>query len=232
MKVLPSAVAEVAVHGPDSPAFNDALADILGQTTRELLQPAIPFSVIVENNSARSISLLGVRFDMVGPNAKPCSVVHYADTLRNPDRADFRPGTRRFVCAEPAYTELSIRGGAAANTRGQMNLENLRRMLDLRASLDCIAFDDGKFAGPDSHGAFARLARERELEGVMLAEVLAMDGEPPSTIEAVLVQALHDPDEKARRLLARKLMEALQSGGCDEVFTRAKGFQRRIALWR
>jgi hypothetical protein len=163
MKVVPSAVTGVAVHGPDSPAFNDGLAAIPGHT-RDLLQPAIPFSVIVENNSTRTITLVGVRFDMAGPGGKHYSVVHYADALRFPQHADFSPGTRRFVCAEPAYTALVVRGEipVPARTRGRMNLENLGRMLEIRASLDCIAFDDGEFGGPDSQGAFARLARERE----------------------------------------------------------------------
>jgi hypothetical protein len=233
MKVVPSAVTGVAVHGPDSPAFNDGLAAIPGHT-RDLLQPAIPFSVIVENNSIRTITLVGVRFDMAGTGGKHYSVVHYADALRFPQHADFSPGTRRFVCAEPAYTALVVRGEipVPARTRGRMNLENLGRMLEIRASLDCIAFDDGEFGGPDSQGAFARLARERELEGALLQEVLAMEGEPPGAIEALLAHALADADERARRQLARKLLEALESGGCDQVFTRAKGFERRIALWR
>jgi hypothetical protein len=232
MKVLPSSVAEVAIHGPDSPAFSDGLIAILGRAPRELLQPALPFSVIVENNSARTITLMGVRFDMLGTRAKQYSVVHYADTLRNPQKADFRPGVKRFVCAEPDYTALVIRGDVSATTRGRMNLDNLRRMLRMQASLDCIAFDDGEFRGPDSQNAFGRFAREREIEGALLAEVLAMDGGPSDAIETQLVQAVQDPAEKARRQVARKLLEALEAGGPEEVFTRARGFRRRIPLWR
>ena len=129
MQVLPSSVAEVAVHGPDSPAFTSGLLAILGRAPRELLKPALPFSVIVENNATRTITLMGVRFDMVGARAKQYSVVHYADTLRNPVKADFRPGVKRFVCAEPDYTALVVRGEASASTRGRMNLDRLRRML-------------------------------------------------------------------------------------------------------
>src|SRR5689334_9855389 len=106
MKVVPSAIDGVWLHGPDSPAFNDRLTGILDRAPRELLQPAIPFSVILENKSTRTITLAGVCFDMVGPSGKNYAVVHYADTLRHPQKADFRPGTRRFVCAEPAYTAL------------------------------------------------------------------------------------------------------------------------------
>ena len=86
-------------------------------------------------------------------------MVHYADTLRNPEKADFRPGSGRFICAEPAYTSLVIRGAEAAATRGRMNLDNLRRMLRIRASLDCIAFADGRFEGPDTQRAFSTALR-------------------------------------------------------------------------
>jgi hypothetical protein len=232
MKVLPSSVAEVAVHGPDSPAFTDGLLAILGRAPRELLKPALPYSVIVENNSTRTITLMGVRFDMLGARAKQYSVVHYADTLRNPRKADFLPGVKRFVCAEPAYTALVVRGDVSPTTRGRMNLDALRKMVKIQAALDCIAFDDGEFRGPDSQNAFGRFAREREMEGALVAELLAMEGEPSTAMEALLVRAVQDPDERARRPIARKMLEALEVGGPGEVLTRARGFRRRIALWR
>ena len=232
MKVQVSSVAEVAVHGPDSPAFSEGLLDILGRAPRELLQPALPFSVIVENKSTRTIALMGVRFDMVGARAKQYSVVHYADTLRNPQKADFRPGVKRFVCAEPDYTALVVRGDVSATTRGRMNLDNLRKMLQIRASLDCVAFEDGEFRGPDSQDAFGRYAREREIEGALLDEVLAMEGEAAKVVEAALVRAVQDQAERARRLVARKLLEALEAGGVEEVFVRTRGFRRRMPLWR
>ena len=96
MKVLPSSVAEIAIHGCDSPEFHAALPGILGRAPRELLEPALPFSVIVENKSEPAVALLGVRFDMTGPKGTQYSVVHYADTLRNPEKADFLPGQRAF----------------------------------------------------------------------------------------------------------------------------------------
>jgi hypothetical protein len=188
--------------------------------------------VIVENVSDLPIALLGVRFDMIGQKAKHYSVVHYADTLRNPEKAALRPGVKRFVCAEPAYTSLVVRGEVVADTRGRMNLDNLRRMLQICASLDCVAFADGAFHGPDSQCAFDRFAREREAEAALLAEVLAMESTPVASIEAVLFEAVQDPAERGRRTVARKLLEGLESGGRDELLFRAKSYRRRIALTR
>ncbi|MES1257361.1 MAG: hypothetical protein ABUS51_02980 [Acidobacteriota bacterium] len=232
MKVTASGVDGIILYGSDSPEFERALTLILGRAPRELLRPALPFSVIVENTSDRAVALLGVRFDMVGQKAKHYSVVHYADTLRNPEKADLRPGVKRFVCAEPAYTSLVIRGEAVASTRGRMNLDNLRRMLQIRASLDCVAFADGTFHGPDSQGAFERIARERKAESTLLAEVLAIESAPIAAIEAVLFEAVQDPAERGRRTVARKLLEGLESGGRDELVSRAKSYRCRIPLTR
>jgi hypothetical protein len=91
MKVLPSSVVGIALLSPDSPDFEPALAAILGRAPRELLRQALPYSVIVENNSDRAVSLLGVRFDMLAPKGKHYSVVHYSDTLRNPLKGDSSP---------------------------------------------------------------------------------------------------------------------------------------------
>jgi cytochrome c551/c552 len=232
MKVLPSAVAGVAILGPDSEEFEAALVGLLGRAPRELLKPALPFSVIVENLSNRGIALLGVRFDMLGPKGKHYSVVHYSDTLRNPGKGDLRPGARRFVCAEPEYTTLVLNGGSAAQTRGRMNLENLRRMLSVAACVDCVAFDDGQFVGPDSQKAFERFAGERETERDFVEEALARAGEPLVALENWLCAALQDEGERARRLVARRLLEGLDAGGAEEMAVRARGHRLRLGLWR
>ncbi len=232
MKVVPSTIAGILIHGPDSPEFSASLASILGRAPKDLLRPALPYSVIVENASDRTVSLLGVRFDLLGPKGKQYSVVHYADTLRNPSKSDIKPGSRRFVCAEPDYTALVIHGGVVANTRGQMNLDNLRKMLGAKASVDCVAFSDGEFIGPDSQGAFDRFARERESELALVGQVLEMESGPLDKIEALLVEAVQDFDHRSRRHAARKLLEALELAGRDELFERARSYPGRIALWK
>ena len=232
MKVLPSAVADIELHGPGSEGFERALVALLGRAPRNLLKPALPFSVIVENRAGRGIALLGVRFDMLGPRAKHYSVVHYSDTLRNPEKSDFAPGTSRLVCAEPEYTTLVLKGGSAAQTRGRMNLDNLRRMLSIAACLDCVAFDDGQFLGPDSQKAFERLARDRETEKALIEEALAREDETAASLEDWLGAAVQDDRARARRSVARKLLEGLDAGGPAAMAARAREHRCRIPLWR
>lgn len=232
MKTLPSPVAGILIHGPDTPSFEEALVAVLGRAPRELLSPALPYSVIVENQAERTVAFLGVRFDMVSPRAKQYSVVHYADALRNPDKAELKPGATRFVCAEPEYTSLVLRGDVAPQTRGRMNLENLRKMLQVKASVDCIALADGQFAGPDSQNAFDRLTADRVTEEALMGEMEILSKAPESALEAMLFQAVQDPDNRARRSAARKLLEAYEAGGRAEALNRARNFRFRVVLWR
>ena len=220
------------MHGPDSHEFESGLTRLLGRAPRELLKPALPFSVIVENRSGRSIALLGIRFDMLGPQSKHYSVVHYSDTLRNPEKCEFRPGALRFVCAEPEYTALVLSGGSAAQTRGRMNLDNLRRMLSVAACIDCVAFDDGYFSGPDSQKAFDRFTRDRETEKEMIEEALAREHAPVVELENWLYAAVQDEKARVRRSVARKLLEGLDAGGPAEMAAQARAHRYRVPLWR
>jgi hypothetical protein len=227
-------VERVELIQPGDAGFDAALKTILGREPDHVLTPALPYSVIVRNNDSRAIALLGIRFDLIGLKGK-YSVVHYADTLRHPEKTDFGPGVLRFVCAEPSYTDMVLRGARAVPPRGRMNLENLFTALQARASLDCVAFADGQFSGRDSLGAFERFAREREAENSFLEELAQANG----AIETMLQAAMEIPAQQARdraliarRTLARRLHDGFTAGGLNEVAARVQCHRVRIGLWR
>jgi hypothetical protein len=232
--IEPSGIESVELIRPGATEFGEALESILGWPPDDVLKPALPYSVIARNNDARAIALLGIRFDMVGRQAKPYSVIHYADMLRHPEKANLKPGAMRFVCAEPLYTDMVLRREREVHLRGRMNLDNLRTVLRIRASLDCVGFSDGQFAGPDSLGAFDRFERERYAEMALIAEV----DKPECTIETVLhameipVAQARDRALLARRALARRLHEGFEAGGLNEMAARARNHRVRIKLWR
>jgi hypothetical protein len=225
MHIEPSSVPDVELIGPDAPQFPASIALLVGGEPADALQPALPYSVIVKNNGARPLALLGVRFDMVSRRQKPYSVVHYADTLRHPEKTSLVPGAMRFVCAEPRYTCMVLRRERQVDRRSSMNLENLAAALRVAASLDCVACDDGQFSGPDSNGAFDRLQREREAESALIEEVRKAG----CGVEALLAQAIEAPDKPARRALAKEFHTALAAG---ELAARVENHRLRIPLWR
>jgi hypothetical protein len=239
MRVQPSSVADVELMGPDAPQFQSAIESLLGGRPDSVLKPALPYSVIVRNNGARPLALLGVRFDMVGRQSKPYSVIHYADTLRYPEKTNLQPGATRFICAEPRYTDMVLRHETEVDRRGPMNLENLCAARRMVASLDCAAFDDGQFVGTDSLGAFDRFLREREAEIALLEEVLAELLKPECDIEGLLARAVEITPEPARdraaiarRGLAKQFHEGLVAGGPEELAARVRNHRLRIRLWR
>ncbi len=229
MQITPCNIAGIGLLGLESQGFEQALSELLGRAPRILIAPALPYSVIVLNDAARAIALLGVRFDMTGPRGKPYSVIHYSDTLRNPEKGDFLPGARRFISAEPSYTSLLLRQGDDLSSRGRNNLDNLRRMLDIRASIDCVVWENGGFEGPDTQGAFERISRQREMERVFLSQVMEMSD---STAEQYLRIAAEDSNDRARKTLGRKLLEGLETGGMEEMIRRARGHRLKIPVWR
>ena len=216
--------------GPGTAEFREALEFLLGREPDEALRLAVPWSVIVRNRAGRAIALLGVRFDMVGQQGKSSSVVHYADTLRNPEKAAVTPGAMRFICAEPLYTGRVLGQSASrpeADKRARMNLDNLAKAREIRASIDCVAFGDGHFTGPDSLGAFDRFRVEREAEIAFVDEVLRSE----AGVETLLARAIEHA-APAQRTLAKRLQEALQAGGREEMIARARNHRPRIALFR
>jgi hypothetical protein len=235
MQVEPSSVPNVELFGPDATEFKEAVELLLGRAPDGVLEPALPYSVIARNSHSRAVALLGVRFDMLGAHAKSYSVVHYADTLRYPEKVALTPGAMRFVCAEPLYTDLVLRRATEIDRRGPMNLENLRKVLRIKASLDCAAFDNGQFTGPDSLRAFDRLESERAAEIAFLEEVL----KPDCAVETLVKNAMEIPPAKARdqaclarRVLARRLYDGLAADGVDGAAALARNHRLRIQLWR
>jgi hypothetical protein len=239
MQVEPSAVAGVDLIGPNAPQFKEAVEFLLGREPDDVLKPALPYSVVAKNDRSRPMALLGIRFDMVGRNAKPYSVIHYADTLRYPEKTNLAPGAMRFVCVEPRYTDMVLRREHEVDQRGPLNLKNLRTVRRIRASLDCAAFDDGQFAGPDSLGAFERFRNEREAEMAIVQEVLEELEKPDCAIQVLLERMLEMPADLsgdrallARRALARQFHQEFAQGGPETLATRVRNHRLKIGLWR
>jgi len=230
MKVTPSAVPGVALISKEDPGFGEALARTVSAVPLDRLETALPFSVIVENQSRHPIALFGVRFDMLDSKAKPCCVVHYADTLRNPEKAGLPPGSSRFVCAEASYTTLAVEGRESSPSRTRLNIGNLKRMLQIRAALDCVAFNDGSFSGPDSLGAFDRLNAERNTEMEFIASVLRLADRPAEAMEEIIKAA--SQGARAEKDQARRLLEAFAAGGLEAMIAKARSHRPRIELRR
>jgi hypothetical protein len=182
--------------------------------------------VIAENCSTQPIALVAVRFDLTAPRGKKMSVIHIADTLRNPEKAEFAPGACRFFCAEAEYAAAVVRGDSEVSRRALLNLQNLRSMLRVKASVDCFAFDDGQFDGPDTGGAFERFSKQRTAEQDLISALLSGEVQAED-----LARELNSADS-ARRPLAAKLANALSTTGKEAMLDCARRHRLRVPLIR
>ena len=227
MQTLRLTIIAMQVHLilPAADDFSSALEALYGRAADDELRAALPYSAIVRNEAARAIALLGVRFDMTGMKGNQYSVVHYADTLRHPERAALRSGALRFVCAEPGYTELVLKREGEVSRQARMNLDNLRRARRIRVSVDCVAFDDGSFDGPDSRSAFQRLERERAAEHQLVDEIISAG----PGVESILVHAMEAAETKS---VAHRFLELLEATDESAMVSAAKAHRARIKLFR
>jgi hypothetical protein len=231
MRVVPSGINGIELAGSGSPVFHNGLK-LLGQIAPDKdLKTALRYSAIVINRTDRFIALLGMRFDMTLKTGKACSVVHYADTLRYPEQASIAPGSARLVCAEPYYSDRVLGREPAAREaaeRARMNIENLRFGKNHRACLDCVAFADGEFLGPDTRGAFERIAAERTEELELINAVLGA-----GDLGALLERELLEPEApRTRRTLALRLKGLLENEGEATAVDFARNHRPRSPLWR
>jgi hypothetical protein len=107
-----------------------------------------------------------------------------------------------------------------------MNVKNLRTMVSVRASIDCFAFADGRFCGPDTGGAFERFRVQRESEQALISGVLSAE-----IREEHLLTELNS-DNSVRRALAAKLIDQLMQGGAQAMLDCARRHRSRIELVR
>jgi hypothetical protein len=218
--------AGVELHLPGSVRFEEALRAILGGEPGEWLRPALPYSAIAENCAAQPVALVAIRFDLTAPKGKKMSVIHIADTLRNPEKAEFGPGACRFFCAEAEYAAAAMRVDFEISRRALMNLQNLRAMLRVKVSVDCFAFADGLFEGLDTGGAFERFSKQRAAEQALISGLLAGEVQAED-----LANELNSTDS-ARRALAVKLANALTSEGREAMLDCARRYRCRVPLIR
>jgi hypothetical protein len=103
-------------------------------------------------------------------------------------------------------------------------------MLQIRAALDCVAFNDGSFRGPDSLAAFDRLTAERSVEMEFIAGVLRLADRPAVAMEGIMKAATGG--DRVQRDQARRLLEAFAGGGLEGMIAKARSHRPRIELQR
>jgi hypothetical protein len=73
------------------------------------------------------------------------------------------------------------------------------------------------------------MGRQREMEDAFVRTVASAR---EFEVEEILRQAAEDPEDRARRTLARRLLEGLEAVGRGEMLRRAENHRLKISVWR
>ncbi len=222
MRILPSTVEGVEIaESDDSIEIHDPFP------TR-----ALDYSVAVINRSHMAIAFLGVRFEMVKRDGKHAIAMQYSDALRHPEQSEFVPGMARLISIEHGVTQAVLEGVSIESIPGYqrilMNLDNVRKMSSVTASIDSVAFTDGSFHGPDKAGSFTRLASERDAE-VHFRERVLESGPMPEPEFAELLRLTIDLPVLRR---FSRLLDLYVEAGREAVLEVMSAHKVRIPLHR
>jgi hypothetical protein len=242
----------VALIAPTEPNFETYAAVVLGTQVLEDLRPILSTSMILENGSQKRIVYYGARFQYIGSEGYPVTNLIYIDMRTRGVAKPLSPGERTLVSFEPSLTYLIVQGGASSakgRTEYRAWLENLAAVAArgrITASLDCVIFEDGQFAGADhanhfnvlkvreaAHAEFLQGFQERSLlgEDALKAWLGTLVSSP------AVIRAGSSDKWRASELgrLARKCSFSLQQKGGlafvkDEVLAEFRSSSRSV--WR
>jgi len=155
--ILPSSVPQVEITDRSAAAFRSMADRLLTEASvRGVVEPALPYSVLVTNASSRAITYYVIRFDYLNRAGKGVS-----STLRMDRRARRKVEARSSEIVFPilALTEAAVDGNLPRVASGMSNtisrvLANFAQSPQVVASVDSVVYEDGEFLGQTSRTHF------------------------------------------------------------------------------
>jgi hypothetical protein len=158
--------------------------------TKALLRPILPYSIILRNDSQRSIACVTVVWKLRNPEGTPIRHTYsYYNVLIDP-RTFIQPGEMLFMGPVSGVPRKVVIGGKRAQTiagawswRDQGLFANQERVV---VALDSVTSDDGTIIGPDEARSMLRINETMRADNELAAEVLKLDD---GAVERLLTSA-------------------------------------------
>lgn len=225
-----SPVTGVELIGSRNPTFSLLADRMLAGRQFSFVGELLPLSVILSNQSTRTIVFYGVRFEYENPAGNTVPVVVYKD-MRLPILRRLDQGANHLISVEH---HLSDAMEALSPTELQAlplfsiwikSLREYARARTIIAKVDCVVLDNGRFAGPDETGQFTRLVEEAAAKRDLLDELKRMRFRSANDVSIRLDEIMSEPETprlrhldwdarlKARQELAKNAKRRLLHGG-------------------
>jgi hypothetical protein len=165
----------IALVGPSDPAFLLAVQALIGAANFPSYEPALPYSVLVRNDTSRPIIDVCVIFDVTQVNGKKDGSLASGWGNIPPSAGAvplLAPGAQLLASAVRGYAYTTPRRNPPPADLAA-RLAELSSAASIMVSLDSVLFADGTLAGPDTRNNFVqysqRLAADRDLAAAVLS---------------------------------------------------------------
>ena len=224
LTVIPSAIPDVEVVGPQSPDFDALVTQIVGADRPVGLAAALPYAVVIRNRTAQAITAI----DMVWTKADQI-LLNAADAMFNKPILYVKPG--QAVLASPPgilQNQRQLQIFASGTTEGH-RLEDFQNPGNVAVVVDAVVFESGQFMGPNRYGAFerwqAQIQAPRDLATAVLQKQGSQSiGEIMGWLESLAAVRRPPADPHAQETIpaARALIAVYRTSGESGLYSRAK----------
>ena len=221
--VVPSPAEGIELLGSQSPDFRADVEAIVGTAAMPLIEPWLPFTVVVKNNSAQTLLAYNIRWT--------AGFTTSLGSLATTEAGGLKPGSMVVALASSAL----LTGPPGPHQQASLAESQARSLAALQAapaatiSLDSAVWVSGQFVGPDAGRNFERDAAEFTAWRAVALDVQSQlaAGASFDGIAAVLSQMTNQPvggsrasrdwNAQFRAGEAQRLLRIYQRGGGQAV---------------
>jgi len=211
--------ASIELIAGSSERFHQLLADFAGGEAVSVLDPLVPYCVIVKNNSQSTIHSVTViwkdvatsQFSVIGSGVRPGEMVMMAPIS----------GLSLYMAGEPRKLQNVDR----LSVRISNEIERYSQKSEIVISLDSVIFQDDTMIGPDVAGKLEETNSERKIRKQLATELLKRTpAQRASYLEAI--KAIPEPELATDPLAQQKRLAWMYewvvnpSTGTDEQLVR------------
>lgn len=239
---------------PSSEAFVELLTAAAERQLLSAIQPILPYSVIVKNNTPERLLMVTVRMSEPDVTGNSASQTFTFGTISNDPLDSITPGSAVFVTPVtqlnrvlPQKRVMQIPGADSLKVRLATLVEQYSLHPELEVVLDAIVFADSRVIGPDISRTMDIVNLWADAEDDVISGILSRSGDDISTYLAsirnssVVNPATINPDQKAgeflecRQRFASDLLDQRNAFKSEEDFLRFLGMRNEARipkLWK
>jgi len=216
---------------PNDPGFQGAVESIAAASHRTIYAPALPYSFVLRNDSAKPIIELTIATSTDGHINGG-----FSEATNSPkDTPLLAPGQQRVFLAMGGGGTLA---GSSINSGVQRSVSLMAAATTVVVSVDAVLFADGVFAGPDVTAqlprAQARLTANATVAGAILGYQSGYKTGDTAPLEQYLSGLSHSTGlssdyQRELRMVGTMYAGTLRRHGSDEMFQLASDIAQGTA---